>query len=343
MALDTLAEQQASALEQEPRAAARVEAGGGTNGSRQVASVPGPGMPVRLKLTGLDGDVVTLDDFTDSRLLLVNWDPGCGYCAQIAEELAGLDHELKQVGVRLVLVARGGADPNRRLARERGLQCPILLQNEDVEVFRAVGTPVAVLLDGQHRVAAPMAVGAIAVPDLARRLASGRRRLASEKPLASSRIERNGLPAGTVAPPFELPTINGGTVRLSDYVGDKLFLVFTDTGCGPCDALAPELSRFHRDNSSGGFRLLMIGRGELEANRRKALEHRIEFTYAVQDGWQLSKKYGIFSTPAAFLIDPSGIISHDVFLGSTLILTALQDASREAGVSTLVPIWQCDD
>src|SRR5437660_2514196 len=85
--------------------------------------------------------------------------------------------------------------------------------------------------------------------------------------LASSRINRNGLKAGTPAPGFRLPRLDGGELALEDYRGRHLLLIFSDPDCGPCEQLAPYLEEFHRH--SGDVQVLMISRRDLEINRRK--------------------------------------------------------------------------
>jgi peroxiredoxin len=59
----------------------------------------------------------------------------------------------------------------------------------------------------------------------------------------------------------------------------------------------------------------MVTRGDLEENRSKADRHGFAFPVAVQDRWSLSKEYGIFAMPVAFLIDEEGVILKDVALG----------------------------
>jgi hypothetical protein len=44
----------------------------------------------------------------------------------------------------------------------------------------------------------------------------------------------------------------------------------------------------------------------------------------MQDKWKLSKEYGIFATPVAYLIDENGVLRSDVAMGSSQIL-ALAD------------------
>src|SRR5262249_42637847 len=42
------------------------------------------------------------------------------------------------------------------------------------------------------------------------------------RPLTESKIARDGLPAGTPAPDFRLPRLDGGELTLSDYRGKKV-------------------------------------------------------------------------------------------------------------------------
>ena len=273
------------------------------------------------RLPDLEGRTVGLEDFRGRRVLLVNWSPHCGFCELIAADLAGLQADLRKNNVAMILVSYGDTEANRTLAREHGLTCPILLHGDaspGVEAFRDLGTPIAYLLDEQGRVAEPQAIGAEQVPALARAAARGRRngkRLPGERPLAKSRIERDGLKAGTLAPTFNLPSVDGRTVSLDEYRGRRLLLVFTDPYCGPCEELAPDLVRLHRENRDHGLAVVMVGRGDLAENCRKAEEHGFEFAVGVQQRWELSRQYGIFATPVAFMIDERGVIAEDVARG----------------------------
>jgi AhpC/TSA family len=97
--------------------------------------------------------------------------PFCGYCSQIAGDLAALEADLAERGVALALLTIGDADSNRALAEEHGLTAPVLLQGDGVDAFRSLGTPAADLVDEDGQVAAPVAIGALQVPALARRSA----------------------------------------------------------------------------------------------------------------------------------------------------------------------------
>ena len=88
-----------------------------------------------------------------------------------------------------------------------------------------------------------------------------------------------------------------------------------------------KLADLHRRNAGNGFSILMVGRGDAQENRRKAKEHGLEFPIVVQDRWKLSKEYGTFATPVAFLIGKDGIIEQNVAEGPEKILAL----AREAG------------
>jgi peroxiredoxin len=295
------------------------------------------GLPVgtalpNFSLPDLDGRTVALEGFRGRKVLLVHWSARCGFCDLIAPDLAKLDPELEKAGVRMLFVSSGSEADERQSAEEHGLGSPILLQavTDRLEAFERRGTPSAYLLDEEGKVARPLAVGIDQVLALAGeavpREAPKVRRLPGERPLSESRIERNGLKAGTLAPSFALPEVRGGTVSLEEHRGKKVLLVFSDPGCGPCDQLAPELVRLHDRHRDNGLDLVLVGRGDPDENRRKAERHGFEFPVGLQKRWEVSRQYGIFATPVGFLIDENGVIEKSVARGPDAILGLVPEA-----------------
>jgi peroxiredoxin len=139
-----------------------------------------------------------------------------------------------------------------------------------------------------------------------------------DRSLSGSRINRNGLRPGTIAPAFTLPRLDGGELSLSDYAGRRVLLVFSDPDCGPCDLLAPKLERFSK--TTPDVSVVMVSRGDPERNRRKAAEHGLTFPVVLQEKWKLSRQYAKFATPIGYLIDDQGRIGADVALGMDAIL-----------------------
>ncbi len=273
-------------------------------------------------LPDLDGNEVRLSDFRGKKVLLANWSTTCGFCTQIAPDLAELQPYLRRRGVELLLLSHSDAEVTRKQAEEYGLDGPVLIQKgeEGVSAFESFGTPVAYLLDKKGRVDHPIAVGADQVPELARHAAQVKAKLNGEKPLSASRIERNGIKPGTPAPPIAMPDVYGNMVSLKQTRGKKTLLVFSSPDCGPCEELAPELARLHREHRDNGLAFFMVGQGDLQANRAKAEAHGFEFPVVVQRKWEVSRQYGIFATPVGFLLDEHGLLAKPVARGVKEIL-----------------------
>ena len=98
----------------------------------------------------------------------------------------------------------------------------------------------------------------------------------------------------------------GGEISLHDFDGRRVFLVFTQSGCKPCHKVAPELNRLH---DAGEVQVLVINNGEAEATRQWAAEVRARFPVLVQQQFSVSKRYEMYATPFAFLIDERGVIA----------------------------------
>jgi peroxiredoxin len=306
-----------------------------------TASVEQAGIPVgdafpSFRYPDATGALIGLEDFRGRRALVVHWSPSCGFCDLIGPELAEVAPRLAEAKTELVLLSYGDVDANVAFREKHGLVSTLLLVDGSPPPtgFAGMGTPVAYLLDERGRVAEPAAVGAGEVPLLARAAAKEKRRLPTQRSLEQSRIERDGLRAGTAAPAFELADLNGKRVALNDYRGRRVLLVFSDPHCGPCDALGPELVRLHARLAEPA--IVMVSRGDEAENRQKAEAHGFSFPVAIQRGWNLSKAYGIFATPVAFLIDEHGIVERDVARGVAEIV-ALAETVETAGKE--VPVY----
>ncbi len=128
-----------------------------------------------------------------------------------------------------------------------------------------------------------------------------------------SRLGRDGLKPGKKAPDFTLPSVDGDDVSLRDFAGRKLLLVFTQSGCGPCHAIAPELNRLH---DKGEHQVLVVNNGDAESTREWAAETKARFPILAQEKFSVSKRYEAFATPFAFLIDEQGIVRSKGIAGS---------------------------
>lgn len=291
-------------------------------------------------LPDLTGKRHKLSDFRDRNVLLLFFNPQCGYCTKMAADLAALPEGGGPDRVVTVVVTTGDVDENRKLIEQHGVRSIVLLQ-EEMKVaaqFQAQGTPMGYRIDAAGRIASELAAGAEPVLNLAGKLPTPSKSVTGAKgsekehhhpdpSLARSKINRKGLTAGTVAPDFRLSRIDGRETALGDFRGERLLLVFSDPNCGPCDALAPHLEELHRERSD--LHVLMISRRDADATRAKAASLGLSFPIIMQKQWEVSLQYGMFATPIAYLIDERGVLLSDVAVGVEPIL-ALAEQPMDA-------------
>jgi peroxiredoxin len=279
------------------------------------------------ELPDLGGERKPLSAFRGKRLLLIFFNPRCGFCRQMADDLAAIP--IDGDGPVPLVVTTGDLQVNREFFEAHGIRCPVLVQ-EQMEVasrYQCQGTPMGYLIDAEGKIDSPLAVGADALLALTEPLATGsedgqaRPAHKGNRDLSASKIERDGLPAGTPAPDFALPTLDGEELALSQYRGREVVLVFSDPKCGPCNQIAPDLEQFHR--RTGAAQVVMVSRGEIEANRAKAEGLGLTFPIGVQKQWEVSRAYAMFATPIAYRIDAAGIIAEEVAVGGEPIRALL--------------------
>ena len=294
------------------------------------------------ELPDLVGARRKLSEFRGRDVLLIFFNPKCGFCTRMAADLAALAIDASDGRAVPLVVTTGDAEENRQLVERYGIRCVVLLQElmEIASQYRAQGTPMGYRIDAAGRIASELTIGAEPLLRLAAQAPphqhaptpSGNGHAAHGKQpdpsLARSRLNRHGLKAGTPAPEFQLPRIDGGELALTDFRGERVLLVFSDPECGPCQVLAVRLQELHQQRTD--LQVLMVSRRDVEANRAKAAQLGLSFPIALQRQWEISLKYAMFATPVGYLIDEQGTILRDVAVGVEPILALAEEPVQEA-------------
>ena len=126
-----------------------------------------------------------------------------------------------------------------------------------------------------------------------------------------------GLKAGVKAPDFELKTLSGEEVKLSDYRGKKVFLNFWATWCTPCKEEMPEMEKIKAEY---GNDLVVLAVNIDSQNDVKAFADNYGLTFPILLDTESKKQsvndlYQVKYIPTSYFIDPSGIID-SVYLGA---------------------------
>ncbi|GHO65128.1 hypothetical protein KSC_040200 [Ktedonobacter sp. SOSP1-52] len=117
------------------------------------------------RLPDLKGEPVSLSSFRNTLTLLLFWNPDCGFCKSMLSDLKAWEANPPQGAPRLLVISDGTAEENRLM----GLRSPVLLDKEGAVkmLFGSNGTPTAMLVDAQGKIASALAEGASDVLALA--------------------------------------------------------------------------------------------------------------------------------------------------------------------------------
>ena len=132
-----------------------------------LASLKGPELGTegsRLPWQTLDGDYVGLDEYRGRPVTLVFWGVDCEFSQRMLPDLKEWEGEAGDAVDDVLIISSGEVDANRA----QGLRSRIVLDDgfSAGNDFGVTGTPAAVRLDAEGRVATKLAVGSDAVLDL---------------------------------------------------------------------------------------------------------------------------------------------------------------------------------
>jgi peroxiredoxin len=115
------------------------------------------------------------------------------------------------------------------------------------------------------------------------------------------------LEVGSDAPDFELESLDGGEVRLSQFRGQPVLLVFGATWCPPCRAEAPLIQDAHEQHPE--LVILLVDMDEA-AGIVQGYVDEMGLTHLVllDKTSAAAHKYHVNAIPASFFIDAAGVI-----------------------------------
>ncbi|MBS4220991.1 TlpA family protein disulfide reductase [Bacillus sp. FJAT-49711] len=124
-----------------------------------------------------------------------------------------------------------------------------------------------------------------------------------------SEYSNPGIRKGELAPDFELTTLNGEVVKLSDYRGKRVMLNFWATWCPPCRAEMPDMQKF-QDNKD--VQVLAVNLSETESSPENVPkfvdELNLSLTIPLDNESAVSREYQVLAYPTTYMIDSNGRI-----------------------------------
>lgn len=133
------------------------------------------------------------------------------------------------------------------------------------------------------------------------------------------------LTVGKIAPDFQIEDIDFSTVKLSDFQGKYVFLLFWSPDCDHCKDEIRQLKEIYKKYKNKGLEIFGIAITSDKPDwLRISYEEGIIWTNASEmKGWEgnITKLYKIFAVPYNYLIDPNGKIIGKELYGEKLINT----------------------
>ena len=127
-------------------------------------------------------------------------------------------------------------------------------------------------------------------PEMHARLSAAIDRMVATHPGAAA------LKVGQQAPDFELPSVDGGTVALTDELrgGPVVLTFYRGSWCPYCDLQLRAYARLMPQLRSAGARLLAVSPQRVEAAVPNAAEHRaLGFPLLTDAGSAVARRYGL--------------------------------------------------
>ncbi|WP_010529533.1 TlpA family protein disulfide reductase [Lentibacillus jeotgali] len=144
---------------------------------------------------------------------------------------------------------------------------------------------------------------------------SGGAKITSPPPAGGdSQVEESdevGTSVGQIAPDFKLRTLEGETVRLSDYRGERVIVNFWATWCPPCRAEIPDLQKLYDKKDVEILAVDLTDTEEsIEDVRAFAKEYDMTFPVLMDENSDVADTYQVMAYPTSYMIDSSGHVQY---------------------------------
>lgn len=238
------------------------------------------------KLRSADGRLYSLRSLLDTnrRALLVFTDARCAPCDALMPRLARWQRRSDR-GLTIAIIAGGDPERNRAKAAEHGL-APMLLQEggEVAHAYRALGTPMAVLVNGDGHIASPTVASGEAIGSLIAE--------------AAGPLPARAPGVGEPAPKLVLSDLDGRPVELAAQYTERTLVIFWSPRCEVCQRMLLGLQTLERESPAGLPELVVISDGEPGDIRAQDLGS----TVLHDPGRRAMEAFGADGTPMAVLV-----------------------------------------
>lgn len=130
----------------------------------------------------------------------------------------------------------------------------------------------------------------------------------------------SGLEINDEAPDFELTSLTGETVKLSDYKGKMVMLNFWASWCPPCRVEMPHMETYYQEyKDEENIEILAVNMTTLERGSKEKVgefvdKHGLTFPILMDEEGDVKDLYKVMVYPTTYIINPEGIITDKVMI-----------------------------
>lgn len=128
-----------------------------------------------------------------------------------------------------------------------------------------------------------------------------------------------GLDINEFAPDFELQTLTGETVKLSDYKGKKIILNFWASWCPPCRVEMPFMQNYYDEyKDSANVEILAVNMTKLERGDKSEVvkgfvdEKELTFPILMDEDGKVMDLYRVRAYPTTYFLNTEGMVTDRV-------------------------------
>lgn len=155
------------------------------------------------------------------------------------------------------------------------------------------------------------------------------------------------LEAGTMAPDFTLPTVDGKQVSLAEpLTKGPVLLAFFKVSCPVCQYAFPFFERVFQGNRSDNVTVIGVSQDSAQNTQAFMREFGVTFPVAIDagsSGYASSNAYGLTNVPTVFLVAPSGEIEVSSVGWSKNDVEAISQRLADYRHQKPAPIWRAGE
>ena len=312
------------------------------------------------QVTGLDGEILSLEKYRGQVVLLDFWATWCGPCIAEVPNVKKTYETYKDQKFQIIGISLDRAkEPLEAYIEKEELAWLHYWDNTGKvsHLYEVQAIPSTFLIDGEGIIrktdlrghALEHAVAELVQENLAKPTDASKKTGESSPPsksIPATKLTKpgttpqkatpvNDLEARTLAwigkpaPDFQVTGLNGEALSLEQYRGQVVLLDFWATWCGPCIVEMPKVKKTYQTYKDQKFQIIGIS---LDRSKEPLAAYIEKEGIAWRNYWDQDRSirtlYGVQAIPTAFLIDSEGII-RKASLGGFDVETAVAELVKE--------------